>query len=75
MIIDRLTIDGHLLPVLLEARLRDSFRNRHPGVRDEDVEFAKVLHYFTDRLLDFRSVRDFNLVAASASVSEQALLH
>ena len=68
MIIDRLTIDGHLLPVLVETRLRNGLRNRHAGVRHEDVEFAEVFHYFTDRLLDFRGVGHFDLIAVSSSV-------
>ncbi len=65
---DRLTIDGHLLPVLVETRVRNGLRNRHPGVRHEDVEFPKLLHYFTDRLFDLCGVRDFDFIAATTLV-------
>nr|POE98316.1 hypothetical protein CFP56_64909 [Quercus suber] len=61
------TIDAHLPPVLLVARLGARLADGHAGVGEEHVQFPEVAHDGAQHALDGRRVRDLELVRLGAN--------
>lgn len=58
----QLTINIHLLPILLNTRLQNPLTNHTPRIRDEDVHLAEILDDLFDPLPHFVVIRDLDLI-------------
>ncbi|KAI7508573.1 hypothetical protein KC364_g31 [Hortaea werneckii] len=67
------TVDSVLFLVFLDSLLSDRLGNGHAGVRNKDIQFAKVLNNFLDVLLDSLGVRDLDLVSTRKSAESVVL--
>lgn len=55
----RRTVDGHLLPVLVECLFEKGFGDSHASVRDESINLPEVIDHGVHRLLDVIVIRNY----------------
>ena len=61
-------VDAHLRSVLFQRLFENRFADRHPCVRDEDVDPPEIMDNFSDSVFDLCWIGDLDLVRADGDV-------
>ena len=61
-------VDAHLRPVLIQRLFENRSADRHPRVRDEDVDSSEIMDNVSDGIFDLRWIGDLDLVRAHGDI-------